>query len=254
MTRVAIVTASDSGIGKTTALMLAERGFDIGVTWHSDEEGALATCREIEARGQRAEAIQLNLSHSPEGAKAIETLITRFGRLDVLVNNAGAMNKAPFLELSFDDWRNIFTVDVDGAFLCSQIAARQMVKQGEGGRIVNITSVHEHTPLPDASAYTAAKHALGGLTKSMALELVQHKILVNAVAPGAIATPMNDMDDSEVKEGSMPEIPLARPGHTKEIASLVAWLCDSDASYTTGQSFIVDGGFMLANPQFKPAE
>lgn len=234
MTRVAIVTASDSGIGKTTALMLAERGFDIGVTWHSDEEGALATCREIEARGQRAEAIQLNLSHLPEGAKAIETLITRFGRLDVLVNNAGAMNKAPFLDLSFDDWRHIFTVDVDGAFLCSQIAARQMVKQGEGGRIVNITSVHEHTPLPDASAYTAAKHALGGLTKSMALELVKHKILVNAVAPGAIATPMNDMDDSEVKEGSMPEIPLARPGHTKEIASLVAWLCDSDASYTTG--------------------
>lgn len=119
---------------------------------------------------------------------------------------------------------------------------------------MNITSVHEHTPLPDASAYTAAKHALGGLTKSMALELVKHKILVNAVAPGAIATPMNDMDDSEVKEGSMPSIPLARPGHTKEIASLVAWLCDSDASYITGQSFIVDGGFMLANPQFKPAE
>jgi NAD(P)-dependent dehydrogenase (short-subunit alcohol dehydrogenase family) len=252
MTRVAIVTASDSGIGKTTALMLAGRGFDIGVTWHSDEQGALETCREVEAQGQRAEAIHLDLSTLPEGAEAIETLIARFGRLDVLVNNAGAMTKAPFLEMPFDDWRNIFTVDVDGAFLCSQIAARQMVKQGEGGRIVNITSVHEHTPLPEASAYTAAKHALGGLTKSMAMELVKHNILVNAVAPGAIATPMNDMDDSEVKEGSMPEIPLARPGHTKEIASLVAWLCDSDASYTTGQSFIVDGGFMLANPQFKP--
>lgn len=116
---------------------------------------------------------------------------------------------------------------------------------------MNITSVHEHTPLPDASAYTAAKHALGGLTKSMALELVKHKILVNAVAPGAIATPMNDMDDSEVKEGSMPEIPLARRGIPKKLPA-VAWLCDSDASYTTGQSFIVDGGFMLANPQFKP--
>jgi len=250
--RVAIVTASDSGIGKTTALMLAERGFDIGVTWHSDEEGAAQTCREVEALGRRAEAIQLDLSHLPEGAKAIETLISRFGRLDALVNNAGAMTKAPFLEMEFDQWRSILTVDVDGAFLCSQIAARQMVKQGQGGRIVNITSVHEHTPLPDASAYTAAKHALGGLTKSMALELVQHNILVNAVAPGAIATPMNDMDDGDAKPGSMPEIPLARPGQTKEIASLVAWLCDTDASYTTGQSFIVDGGFMLANPQFKP--
>ncbi|MRS90896.1 SDR family oxidoreductase [Enterobacteriaceae bacterium RIT714] len=252
--RVAIVTASDSGIGKTTALLLAGRGFDIGVTWHSDEDGALKTCQEIEALGRRAEAIQLDLSHLPEGANAIETLIARLGRLDALVNNAGAMAKAPFLDMSFEDWRSIFTVDVDGAFLCSQIAARQMIQQGEGGRIVNITSVHEHTPLPEASAYTAAKHALGGLTKSMALELVHHNILVNAVAPGAIATPMNDMDDSEVKAGSMPEIPLARPGHTSEIASLVAWLCDTDASYTTGQSFIIDGGFMLANPQFKPQD
>lgn len=103
MTRVAIVTASDSGIGKTTALMLAERGFDIGVTWHSDEKGALETCREVEAQGQRAEAIHLDLSALPEGAKAIETLIARFGRLDVLVNNAGAMTKAPFLEMPFDD-------------------------------------------------------------------------------------------------------------------------------------------------------
>lgn len=116
---------------------------------------------------------------------------------------------------------------------------------------MNITSVHEHTPLPDASAYTAAKHALGGLTKSMALELVKHKILVNAVAPGAIATPMNDMDDSEVKEGSMPEIPLARPAYQRNCQP-GGVVVDSDASYTTGQSFIVDGGFMLANPQFKP--
>ena len=252
MTKVAIVTASDSGIGKTTALMLAERGFDIGVTWHSDEQGARDTCREVEAQGRRAEAIHLDLSTLPQGAQAIETLIARFGRLDVLVNNAGAMTKAPFLDMPFDEWRNIFTVDVDGAFLCSQIAARKMVEQGEGGRIVNITSVHEHTPLPEASAYTAAKHALGGLTKSMALELVDHRILVNAVAPGAIATPMNNMSDDDARPGSMPNIPLARPGTTREIASMVAWLCADDASYTTGQSFIIDGGFMLANPQFKP--
>ena len=168
------------------------------------------------------------------------------------MNNAGARTKAPFLDMAFDEWRKIFTVDVDGAFLCSQIAARQMVKQGQGGRIINITSVHEHTPLPDASAYTAAKHALGGLTKAMALELVRHKILVNAVAPGAIATPMNGMDDSDVKPDAEPSIPLRRFGATHEIASLVAWLCSEGANYTTGQSLIVDGGFMLANPQFNP--
>lgn len=252
VTKVAVVTAADSGIGKQCALMLAEQGFDIGITWHSDEEGAKETARQVEASGRRAEIIQLDLSHLPEGAQAIGTLISRFGRIDALVNNAGAMTKAPFLEVKFDDWRTIFTVDVDGAFLCSQIAARQMVQQGQGGRIVHITSVHEHTPLPEASAYTAAKHALGGLTQSMALELVEHNILVNAVAPGAIATPMNHMSDKDATPGSMPNIPLARPGTTKEIASMVAWLCSEYASYTTGQSFIIDGGFMLANPQFKP--
>lgn len=252
-TKVAIITVADSGIGKACAVMLAEKGFDIGITWHSDEQGARDTARKVEKHGRRAETIQLDLSQLPQGAEALSELITRFGRIDVLVNNAGAMSKSPFLELSFEEWRKLFTVDVDGAFLCSQIAARQMVRQGDGGRIVNITSVHEHTPLPEASAYTAAKHALGGLTKSMALELINHNILVNAVAPGAIATPMNDMSDADAKPGSMPDIPLARPGETKEIASMVAWLCSEYASYTTGQSMIVDGGFMLANPQFKPA-
>ncbi|ARD59983.1 SDR family oxidoreductase [Kosakonia radicincitans DSM 16656] len=252
VTNVAVVTAADSGIGKQCALMLAEQGFDIGITWHSDEKGAQETARQVEAFGRRAETIQLDLSQLPEGAQVIQTLISRFGRIDALVNNAGAMSKAPFLEVTFEDWRSIFTVDVDGAFLCAQIAARQMVAQGQGGRIINITSVHEHTPLPEASAYTAAKHALGGLTQSMALELVEHNILVNAVAPGAIATPMNNMSDDDAKPSSMPNIPLARPGTTKEIASMVAWLCSAHASYTTGQSFIIDGGFMLANPQFKP--
>lgn len=253
MAKVAIVTASDSGIGKECALLLAQQGFDIGITWHSDEQGAQDAAREVEKQGVRAEIIQLDLSTLPEGAHALDRLIERLGRIDVLVNNAGAMSKTPFLEMTYDDWRKIFTVDVDGAFLCSRIAARRMVSQGDGGRIINITSVHEHTPLPDASAYTAAKHALGGLTKSMALELVRYNILVNAVAPGAIATPMNDMDDSDVAPGSEPSIPLGRPGATREIASLVAWLCSEGASYTTGQSLIVDGGFMLANPQFTPA-
>ncbi|HCD1275368.1 TPA: SDR family oxidoreductase [Citrobacter amalonaticus] len=252
MAKAAIVTASDSGIGKACALQLAKAGFDIGITWHSDEQGARDTAREVESHGVRAETLQLDLSQLPQGAQVLEHLIARFGRIDVLVNNAGTMSKSAFLETSFDDWRQIFTVDVDGAFLCSQLAARQMVKQGQGGRIINITSVHEHTPLPEATAYTAAKHALGGLTKAMALELVRHNILVNAVAPGAIATPMNDMDDSDVKPGTEPSIPLGRPGSTLEIASLVAWLCSEEAGYTTGQSFIVDGGFMLANPQFRP--
>lgn len=249
-TKVAVVTASDSGIGKQCAIALARKGFSLGVTWHSNEERARQTVQELTSLGCQAQAIQLDLTHLPEGTKALEVLIERLGRIDVLVNNAGRMTKASVLDVTLDDWRQTFCVDVEGALLCSQIAARHMIAQGEGGRIINITSVHEHTPLPQASAYTAAKHALGGLTKSLALELVSHNILVNAVAPGAIATAMNNLPDDDVKPGSMPNIPMARPGKTEEIAGMVAWLCSEDASYVTGQSLIVDGGFMLVNPQF----
>lgn len=250
--KVVIVTAADSGIGKKCALMLAEQGFDVGITWHSDEQGAQETARQVRGFGRRAETVQLDLANLPDGAAGIDELIARFGRVDALINNAGAMSKNAFLDVTLEEWRKLFTVDVDGAFICSQKVARAMVAQGHGGRIVNITSVHEHTPLPDACAYTAAKHALGGLTKSMAMELVHHKILVNAVAPGAVATPMNNMSEGDGAKSKIPEIPLGRAGETEEIASLVAWLCSDSASYTTGQSFIVDGGFMFANPHFKP--
>jgi NAD(P)-dependent dehydrogenase (short-subunit alcohol dehydrogenase family) len=249
--KVAVVTASDSGIGRSCAVMLAEAGYTVGITWRSDEEGAQETARLVESKGQLAQVRQLDLSDPQAGGQQLAQLINSLGRIDVLVNNAGVMTKADFLDVTFEDWRKVFTVDVDGAFVCGQIAARHMVDQGDGGRIINITSVHEHTPLPDAAAYTAAKHALGGLTKSMALSLLPHHILVNAVAPGAIATPMNDMSNSEAHSRRMPEIPIGRPGDTREIASLVAWLCSEWATYTTGQSFVVDGGFMLANPQFK---
>ncbi|MEZ0581433.1 SDR family oxidoreductase [Erwinia sp. STN24] len=248
--KVAVVTASDSGIGKASAIMLAEQGYDIGITWRSDEKGAQDTAERVRALGRRAEIQHLDLADPQEGGKALEALISKLGRIDALVNNAGTNDKSPFLETSFDSWRKVFTVDVDGAFVCGQIAARHMVEQGEGGRIVNITSVHEHTPLPDSTAYTSAKHALGGLTKSMALSLMPHNILVNSVAPGAIATPMNDMSDDDARNVSIPEIPAGRPGDPREIASMVAWLCSEWASYTTGQSFVIDGGFTLANPQF----
>lgn len=248
--RVAIVTASDSGIGQASAIMLAEQGFDIGITWRSDDSGAHETAEAVRTLGRRAEIIRLDLADPQQGGASLEKLIGQLGRIDVLVNNAGTNVKADFLETTFEQWRNVFAVDVDGAFVCGQIAARHMITQGEGGRIINITSVHEHTPLPGSVAYTAAKHALGGLTKSMALSLLPHKILVNAVAPGAIATPMNEMKNSDAHAISIPEIPAGRPGDTREIASMVAWLCSQWSTYTTGQSFIIDGGFSLANPQF----
>jgi NAD(P)-dependent dehydrogenase (short-subunit alcohol dehydrogenase family) len=248
MTKVVIVTASDSGIGKATAVALARDGFDVGITWHTDERGARATAEEVRGLGRRAEVRQLDLSELPEAASVIDELAEALGRVDVLVNNAGTGRRAPILELSYEDWRHTLAVDLDGPFLCAQRAARRMVAQGNGGRIINITSVHEHTPLPESAAYTAAKHGLGGLTKSLALDLAEHGILVNAIAPGLIATPMTDMADADVHKIERPHIPLRRPGDAREIASLVAWLCSEGAAYATGQSYIVDGGFMLMNP------
>ena len=241
----AIVTGSDSGIGKATAVQLAQAGYDVGVTYNSDEDGAKATAREIESHARRAVVRQLDLSKLPKAADTIDDLAEELGGLDVLVNNAGMNNAAPFLELEWQDWVETIDVDLNGAFLCGQRAARRMVEQGRGGRIVNVTSVHEHVPLPESAAYVAAKHGLGGLTKQMALELARHGITVNAVAPGEIATPMNDAEDVDPHTIDRPRIPLGRPGSAHEIASIVVWLCSDGAAYTTGQSFVVDGGLLL---------
>jgi NAD(P)-dependent dehydrogenase (short-subunit alcohol dehydrogenase family) len=245
MAKIAIVTGSDSGIGKATAVQLAQAGYDVGITYNSDEDGAKDTAREVEAAGQRAVVRQLDLSRLPDAAEVIDGLAEELGGVDALVNNAGMSNQAPFLELGWSDWQETLDVDLSGAFLCGQRAARRMVEQGRGGRIVNVTSVHEHVPLPDSSAYVAAKHGLGGLTKQMAFELAQHGITVNAVAPGEIATPMTSADDVDPETIDRPNIPLGRPGSAHEIASIVAWLCSDGAAYATGQSFVVDGGLLL---------
>ena len=245
MTRLAIVTGSDSGIGKATAVQLAQAGFDVGVTYNSDEDGAKDTAREVESHGRRAVVRQLDLSQLPDAAAVIDELADELGGVDALVNNAGMSNQARFLELGWDDWLETLNVDLNGAFLCGQRAARQMVAQGRGGRIVNVTSVHEHVPLPESSAYVAAKHGLGGLTKQMAYELAQHRITVNAVAPGEIATPMTGNEDVDPEQVDRPSIPLGRPGDANEIASLIAWLCSDGAAYATGHSFVVDGGLLL---------
>jgi NAD(P)-dependent dehydrogenase (short-subunit alcohol dehydrogenase family) len=245
MARTAIVTGSDSGIGKATAVALAQAGCDVGITWRSDEDGARGTAREVEAAGRRAEVRQLDLADLPAAADVVDELAEALGGLDVFVNNAGIGQSAPFLELGWDEWRETLTVDLDGAFLCCQRAARRMVEQGRGGRIITVTSVHEHVPLRGSSAYCAAKGGLGLLTQSMALELAEHGITVNAVAPGEIATPMTGADDEDPHSIERPGIPLGRPGDAREIADAIAWVASPGASYLTGHSLVVDGGLLL---------
>jgi NAD(P)-dependent dehydrogenase (short-subunit alcohol dehydrogenase family) len=242
---VAIVTGSESGIGAATALALAQDGFDVGVTWYRDESGGRETVAAVEGEGRRAALRRLDLERLPDAAAVVDELAAELGGVDTFVNNAGTHAKAPFLELGFDEWRRILTVDLDAAFVCGQAAARRMVERGRGGRIVNVTSIHEHVPLGDSSAYCAAKGGLGMLTKAMALELAPHGITVNAVAPGQTATAMTGQEGVDVHTVHRPGIPLGRPADPREIASLVAWLCSPPAAYVTGVSYVVDGGLLL---------
>ena len=243
--RRAIITGSDSGIGRATAAVLAEQGYDIGITWYDDRPGAERTAAQVRRAGGRAEVRRLDLNRLPEAAGVVEDLAGALGGIDVLVNNAGTGQSAPFLDTALGDWQQVLDVDLTGAFVCGQAATRIMVEQGRGGRIVNVTSVHEHVPLRGSSAYCAAKGGLGLLTKVMALELAEHAITVNAVAPGEVATAMTGAEDEDPHRIERPAIPLGRPGHAREIAHAVAFLASPEASYATGASYVVDGGMLL---------
>jgi NAD(P)-dependent dehydrogenase (short-subunit alcohol dehydrogenase family) len=239
---VAIITGGNSGIGRATAVALARKGFDLGFTWHSEEERCAEAREEIASLGRRSAARQLDLHSVRDAPAAIKQLSDELGGIDVLVNNAGYGTSKPVLELTYDDWQGVLDVNLTGAFLAAQAAAKRMVEQGRGGVIVNVTSVHEHVPLSGSGPYTVSKHGLGGLTKVMALELGEHDIRVNSVAPGQIATRMTGQED-EVPDPV--NAPLGRAGDAREVASLIAWLASGEATYVTGASYVIDGGLTL---------
>jgi NAD(P)-dependent dehydrogenase (short-subunit alcohol dehydrogenase family) len=239
---VAIVTGGNSGIGRATAFALAEAGFDIGLTWHREEGRAKSAAQRIERAGRRCEIRHLDLHAVHEGAQAVDELARKLGGVDVLVNNAGYGTRKPFLEMTIREWQGVIDVNLTGAFLAAQAAAGKMVSQGRGGAIVNVTSVHEYVPLSGSAPYTASKHGLGGLTKVMALELGEHGIRVNAVAPGQIATRMTGQEDQAPAPAG---VPLGRAGEAREVAALIAWLASDQSTYVTGASYVIDGGLML---------
>jgi NAD(P)-dependent dehydrogenase (short-subunit alcohol dehydrogenase family) len=247
--RLAIVTGADSGIGRATAVALAGMGMDVGITYHSDADGAEETASEVRARGRRAEVVRLDVADAPGCGDVVDELCDRLGGLDVFVNNAGTGSSTPFVDQSWEEWRHVVATDLDGPFACLQRAARRMVAGGRGGRLIAVTSVHEHQPRVGSAAYDAAKHGLGGLIKTIALELGEHGITANCVAPGEIATPMTDQEDVDPTTVRRFGVPLGRPGDAREIAAVIAFLASPAASYVTGASWVVDGGMLQMGPQ-----
>ena len=247
--RTAIVTGSDSGIGRATAVALAEAGMDVGITWHTDEQGAEGTAEEVRSHGRKAVVARLDVADVPGCGDVVDRLADELGGLDVFVNNAGTGANEPFLDMDYGRWREIVVTDLDGAFVCLQRAARRMVEAGRGGRLIAVTSVHEHQPRVGSAAYDAAKHGLGGLIKTMALELGEHGITANSVAPGEIATPMTGQEDEDPRGTRRPGVPLGRPGDAREVAAVIAFLASPASAYVTGASWTVDGGMLQMGPQ-----
>jgi glucose 1-dehydrogenase len=244
--RVAVVTGSDSGIGRAIAEAFALEGADVAVTYHSDEDGARATAAQVEAAGGRAMVQSLDARDEASVAMLMGSVEEGLGLPHILVNCAGVGGSKPFAETTFEDFDNVLKTDLYGPFFfCREFVRR---RQGvNGGKIINITSVHEAIPSPGNASYGAAKGGLLTLTRSLAMELAEQRINVNAIAPGLIRTPMTmkRTDDPQARAKEMPRIPWHRPGEPWEVARLAVYLASEDADYVTGQSFTIDGGLEM---------
>jgi len=243
--KVSIVTGAGQGIGKAIAITFAREGSYVVVN-DIDLDKAASVAKEIEGFGGKAIAVKADVSQNEEVRDMVAETIRNFGRIEILVNNAGIQTTAPFLELSEEEWCRVIDVNLKGVFLCSQTVAREMIKQ-EGGKIINISSVHQSVPRYNRAHYDASKAGVAMLTKDMALELAKYNIKVNCIAPGAIATPMNeDILKSPEKMAIIKSmIPLARMGEPEEVAQLALYLASDEADYITGTIVEIDGGLSL---------
>lgn len=240
--RVAIVTGAGRGIGRGIALRLAQDGANVAVNYAHSAAGAAEVADQVRSMGRQAITFQADVSRRDEVATMVREAATAFGRIDVLVNNAGIDPHIPFLEMTENDWDWIINTNLKGNFLCSQAVAREMIKVG-GGKIVIISSIHSILTYRHMTAYAATKGGLNAMTRQLALELASHNINVNCVAPGAIhvekfydAVP--DYDPHMFDH----EIPVGTIGYPRDVAAAVSFLASEDARYITGQVLFVDGG------------
>lgn len=244
MTKSALVTGASRGIGRSIALQLAEEGYNVAVNYAGSKEKAKAVVEEIKAKGVDSFAIQANVADADEVKAMIKEVVSQFGSLDVLVNNAGITRDNLLMRMKEQEWDDVIDTNLKGVFNCIQKATPQMLRQ-RSGAIINLSSVVGAVGNPGQANYVATKAGVIGLTKSAARELASRGITVNAVAPGFIVSDMTDALSDELKEQMLTQIPLARFGQDTDIANTVAFLASDKAKYITGQTIHVNGGMYM---------
>ncbi|HCU9034477.1 TPA: 3-oxoacyl-[acyl-carrier-protein] reductase [Staphylococcus aureus] len=244
MTKSALVTGASRGIGRSIALQLAEEGYNVAVNYAGSREKAEAVVEEIKAKGVDSFAIQANVADADEVKAMIKEVVSQFGSLDVLVNNAGITRDNLLMRMKEQEWDDVIDTNLKGVFNCIQKATPQMLRQ-RSGAIINLSSVVGAVGNPGQANYVATKAGVIGLTKSAARELASRGITVNAVAPGFIVSDMTDALSDELKEQMLTQIPLARFGQDTDIANTVAFLASDKAKYITGQTIHVNGGMYM---------
>jgi glucose 1-dehydrogenase len=244
--KTAIVTGGNSGIGQAIVLELARQGARVVIDYLFHPEATEALQQRIAKLGSQAIGVKADVSKIADLQKLVDAAVSKFGRLDIMVNNAGIETRTSVLDTSEAQYDEVLAVNLKSAFFGTQIAAKQMIKQGGGGRIINVTSVHEDWPMPGNTAYCLAKGGIRMLTRTAGVELARHNILVVGVGPGAVATPINlsTMNDPTKLAQLDAAIPLRRMARPEEIASVVGFLAGDGASYLTATTIFADGGIM----------
>ena len=248
--KVAIVTGGNSGIGMAIVLELARQGASIVIDYVAHPEATEALEKQVAALGDQVIGVEADVSKVADLQRLVDATVKRFGRLDVMVNNAGVETRTSVLDTTEAQYEKVLEINLKSAFFGTQFAAKQMVKQGGGGRIINISSIHEDWPMPGNIAYCLSKGGMRMLTRTAGVELAPHNILVVGVAPGAVATPINlvTMKDPALMQRLNAAIPIGRMAKPEEIGSVVAFLASDQSSYMTSTTLIVDGGMMQQSP------
>jgi glucose 1-dehydrogenase len=251
----ALITGASSGIGEAIAIRLAQEGCNIAINYRKSEEEAQDTeeiamqkaCGQVEECSVRSLLVQGDVSQEQDIIKMVNTVVEKFGSLDILVNNAGIQIEKASHEITADEFDKVISVNLRGAYLCAREVIRHFLSRNQGGAIINISSVHEIIPRPLYVSYSISKGGMENLTKTLALEYANRGIRVNAIAPGATITPINQawVDDPEKKAVVESHIPMGRAGNSDEMAAAVAFLVSEEAAYITGQTLFIDGGLTL---------